>query len=474
MAVTKIATTYHMSDGNREDLLDVITNISPTETPMFSSFGKTKAKNTTHEWLTDSLASAAANSNIEGDDYSFENLTARSRLSNQTQIFVTPVRVSDTQRAVDTAGFEDEYAYQMAKKLKEHARDIEYAIVADSASASGDTATARTLKGVLEWISTNIESGSSSATGEDLTESMFNDCLQDIWDSGGQPQTVYCNGYQKRQISDFSTNTRNVAASEKELIQGVDVWNNRAHLKLGYMLEHPKAFATQWFPHNHSNYVMTMVNYLKGGERIISENVKDVTMDNQQERWLGWLAGIVDGEGTISLQMYHKPNNKIRVVPIVGIVNSHKETLNLCEDIISNVLDIEASHQCRMLKKKGNSPCWQIRIDGYKSVKSFLEGIRPYLVTKADMADVVLEFIESREENRLKRDEKGRIQRTGYSSRECELLLESRRTNYWLAKSLETIRQASNVELDDDIVRTYTERVGAGRKRSSRSVDPEW
>lgn len=226
MAVSKIATTYHMSDGNREDLLDVITNISPTETPMFSKFGKTKAKNTTHEWLTDSLASAGENSNIEGENYSFENLTARTRLSNQTQIFVTPVRVSDTQRAVDTAGFEDEYAYQMAKKLKEHARDIEYAIVADSASASGDTATARTLKGVLEWISTNVESGSSSATGEDLDESMFNDALQDIWDSGGQPQTVYCNGYQKRQISGFSTNTRNVAASEKELISGIDVYDS--------------------------------------------------------------------------------------------------------------------------------------------------------------------------------------------------------------------------------------------------------
>jgi hypothetical protein len=34
--------------GNREDLTDVISMISPTDTPMLSRFGKTKAKNTLH------------------------------------------------------------------------------------------------------------------------------------------------------------------------------------------------------------------------------------------------------------------------------------------------------------------------------------------------------------------------------------------------------------------------------------------
>lgn len=34
--------------GNREDLTDIIANISPTDTPMLSRFGKTKATNTLH------------------------------------------------------------------------------------------------------------------------------------------------------------------------------------------------------------------------------------------------------------------------------------------------------------------------------------------------------------------------------------------------------------------------------------------
>lgn len=213
--------------GNREDLMDVVTNISPEETPMFSSFGKTKAKGTYHEWLEDSLATATANSNVEGANYSFSRRNVRTREGNYAQIFITPVEVSDTQRAVDTAGIEDEYAYQMAKALKEHARDIEYAICSTGAGASGASGTARTLKGVLAWITSVNETGSATGT-QDLDESMFNDALQDIWDNGGNPDTVYANGYQKRQIGTFTDSATKFvkATSEKEMLAGVDVYDS--------------------------------------------------------------------------------------------------------------------------------------------------------------------------------------------------------------------------------------------------------
>lgn len=42
--------------GAREDLSDVIYNISPTETPFLNSVGKTKATAVYHEWQKDSLA----------------------------------------------------------------------------------------------------------------------------------------------------------------------------------------------------------------------------------------------------------------------------------------------------------------------------------------------------------------------------------------------------------------------------------
>lgn len=211
--------------GNREDLLDVITNISPEETPFLSRFGKSKANNRLHEWLTDSLADAAENKKIEGYDYSFAARSVRTRVNNYTQIFQTAVEVSDTQREINTAGMEDEFAYQMAKAMKEHARDIEYALV-NGTGNSGASGTAREMKGVLAWLSTNVETGTGTGS-EDLTESMFNDLLQAIWDQGGQPTTAYANGYQKRQISSFTGgSTKNIDAQEKELIAGIDVYDS--------------------------------------------------------------------------------------------------------------------------------------------------------------------------------------------------------------------------------------------------------
>ena len=54
--------------GVREDLSDVISNISPTDTPFMSNIGKASCDNSQFDWQTDSLAAAAANATIEGDD----------------------------------------------------------------------------------------------------------------------------------------------------------------------------------------------------------------------------------------------------------------------------------------------------------------------------------------------------------------------------------------------------------------------
>lgn len=224
MAQASAFLTYEAA-GNREDLMDVVTNISPVDTPMFSSFKKVGASATLVEWMTDSLADAAANAQIEGADYSFSKVSARTRVTNNTQIFSKLWEVSNTQEQVDKAGVESEYAYQMQKALKELARDIEYALV-NGTGNSGASGTARALKGVLAFITTTVETGSGTGT-QALTESMFNDVLQDAYTQGGNPDTVYANGFQKRQISAFSTpSTRNIDAEDKKLVAAVDVYES--------------------------------------------------------------------------------------------------------------------------------------------------------------------------------------------------------------------------------------------------------
>ncbi len=211
--------------GNREDLTDIISNISPEETPFYTTFGKTKASGVYHEWQTDALANAADNAKVEGATYTFTEHARRTRLGNHVQYFTTPVSVSDLQREVSTAGIEDEFAYQLTKKLKEHKRDIEYALV-NGTGNSGATGTARRLKGVLAWITSNVETGTGTGA-EALTENMFNDLLQEIWEEGGEPGHAFANGFNKRKISDFTGgSTKNVDAGEKVVFKGVDIYDS--------------------------------------------------------------------------------------------------------------------------------------------------------------------------------------------------------------------------------------------------------
>ena len=217
--------TTYAAAGLREDLIDLISNISPLETPMFSRFAKTKADARYHEWQTDSLAAAANNAIVEGADTDSPALTATTRTGNYTQISNKVWRVTDTMEAVKKAGRASEFSYQMAKKMKELARDMEYVLV-NGTGNSGASGTARQLKGVLGWISTTNTTGTGTGS-ETLTESMYNDNLQAIFNQGGNPDVTYANGWQKRKISAFtSPSTRQINVEDKKLIATVDVYES--------------------------------------------------------------------------------------------------------------------------------------------------------------------------------------------------------------------------------------------------------
>jgi hypothetical protein len=97
--------------GLREDLADVIYDISPQDTPIMSSIGKTKATAVNHEWQKDSLAAATtANAAAEGADATSATLTPTVRIGNYTQIVQKTIQVSGTLEAVDKAGRKSEKA----------------------------------------------------------------------------------------------------------------------------------------------------------------------------------------------------------------------------------------------------------------------------------------------------------------------------------------------------------------------------
>lgn len=206
----------YTSIGNREDLSDVIYNISPTETPFMSSIGKTKATATYHEWQTDSLAAAASNAVVEGDTASDITVTPTTRVGNRTQISSKTIKISGTMEAINKAGRKSEKAYQLAKVSAELKRDMEKALLSNTAAAAGNATTARTLGGLQTWLNSNYVGGTNgvagslgttarvSGTDAAFTEAMLKTAVKSAYTNGGTPTILMTTPTQKVNVSAFA------------------------------------------------------------------------------------------------------------------------------------------------------------------------------------------------------------------------------------------------------------------------------
>jgi hypothetical protein len=117
-----------------EDVQDAIYNIAPVDTVVMSMARDVRATSTLHEWGEDTLRAAATNAKNEGAAAAFSAPAAQVRLTNWTQIFSETAEVSGTSDAVRQYGKDGAMAYELDKKYKELANDMEFAIVGTPAS----------------------------------------------------------------------------------------------------------------------------------------------------------------------------------------------------------------------------------------------------------------------------------------------------------------------------------------------------
>jgi hypothetical protein len=229
--------------GIKEDLSDVIYQVSPEETPFYSKARKSKAANTLVEWQTDSLRASAANAHIEGDATSGSARSATTRLGNYCQIFKNAVVVPDTDEGLSKAGRGREIAYQVMKVAKEQKLDIEKALFDNNARVAGNSTTARELAGAPAWLVTNTSfganeganptgDGTDARTDETTTliafsQDRFDGVMQSIWEEGGKPDTVYLSAFQMNKALAFTGNNNQrstVQAGGEKVIKSLAVY----------------------------------------------------------------------------------------------------------------------------------------------------------------------------------------------------------------------------------------------------------
>ena len=252
MAAPVPATKSYDLSGNalKENLRDVIYDISPMDTYFMSNAGRGTAKSTIHEWQTDVLATAAANAQIEGDDFSANARTLPTRLKNYTQISRKDIVVTGTSRSLDTAGMREILAYHVARAGKEIKRDMEVGMLGNSPASAGTSTSPRVSGGVPNWIysgqhykassqtlqtTTALVSGYATATGGSWTNSAtayvetdLRSMLQLAWSTGGEVDTVLCDSTAFNKFSTFTgvaTRFRDVASkSPAQIIGYADVY----------------------------------------------------------------------------------------------------------------------------------------------------------------------------------------------------------------------------------------------------------
>lgn len=237
--------------GNREDLGDVVWDVTPADTPLISAIGKNKATGINHEWLQDTLTTGSANANIEGNDAVPTDAAARSRFGNYTQIMVKHAVVTGTQEKVLKGGVKSEMAYQVARRIREQKTDIEHACVGlSNAKVLGNDTTAREMGSLDTYLANGVAGDefaaatSANPTGDGtdvpnkggadraLTDTIFDAVLENLYTNSGGNTNIMAivPAAQKTAISTFTaSSTRYVTTDDKKLVASIDVYDGDFH-----------------------------------------------------------------------------------------------------------------------------------------------------------------------------------------------------------------------------------------------------
>ena len=232
--------------SRREDLLSVVGDVTPDDTPLATMLKTSTASNTLHEWMEDYITPpTSVTAAAEGAGATYTALTQPVRRNNITATLTETFRVSGTEKAIKTGNGQDPLDYQAAKALKTWKMKQEFLLV-NGAIASGASGTARGMAGLINVITTLYTARNS---GTSLSETEFQDMHQDSWNQGGTENSfdlVLVPFGLKRKIDGFTAGaTKYVDQSDKKLTQPVAIYETSAGI--ARIMQHrytPSAAAT--------------------------------------------------------------------------------------------------------------------------------------------------------------------------------------------------------------------------------------
>lgn len=229
--------------GIKEDISDVITNISPTLTPFQTLLKSEKVHNTVFQWQEDSLSAVGDNAKVEGFTAADDNMVPTVMRKNYTQIMGKTINVSATSDAVSTYGRAKETAYQLSKKSAELKREFEYALVGKAQNAyAGTSSAARTFANVFgmyedgttpvisSTVTIDATADGDSPASAALSENNILAANQALYEAGSDASYIMVKPADSLLISAFAKaagryrEITNGTAGDKTLVNAIDLY----------------------------------------------------------------------------------------------------------------------------------------------------------------------------------------------------------------------------------------------------------
>ena len=213
-------------EGSEELML--VTGISTNTLTVVRGYAGTTAEDLADNQVINILGNAA----LEGADKPNARFTNRNRCGNYTQIFTATVEVSGSDLAASQLGLADEMDNQKQSRLRELVRDLENTVInagQPSSNPEGSGTVRRSMKGIIQHLSTNIfhTSDSGFPSGTSLDEAMINYVLRKIWEnSSGNVDLIVVGGFQKRKINAFCSDSRAYGANDTTFTDMIGIYES--------------------------------------------------------------------------------------------------------------------------------------------------------------------------------------------------------------------------------------------------------
>ena len=184
--------SYGNTVNQKPSILDAIILQGVYRTPFLEWMSRGSVAAPKHTWILDRYRDATANAQLEITDIDENTTDSKYTRDNVVQIIKNDYGMSDFEMRNAKYG-QQEWPYRTAKVGKEHAKDLEYAMlglhqnsVFDAYQAGNPTTPAK-MAGIFHYIESDHRQEYADGNGDptDFTYDRLSEILEPIWEKGG-------------------------------------------------------------------------------------------------------------------------------------------------------------------------------------------------------------------------------------------------------------------------------------------------